>query len=41
MLYYGHQIFEEDNGTFSVAVGGWVYECKTVEEAKKHIRDHK
>jgi hypothetical protein len=39
MLYYGYEISKEDDGSFSVAVGGWIYSCKTIEDAKKQVRD--
>lgn len=41
MTFFGYEIFENDDGTFQVSVGGWIYICKTIDEAKQHIREGK
>ena len=43
MTYYGHGIFDErevDRG-YEVEMFGWIYEFKTVEEAKEFIKKNK
>jgi len=43
MTYYGYEIYDErevDKG-FEVAMFGWIYEFKTVEEAKEFIKKNK
>tara|TARA_R110002153_G_scaffold91214_1_gene222526 strand:- start:87 stop:260 length:174 start_codon:yes stop_codon:yes gene_type:complete len=41
MTFFGYEIFENDDGTFQVSVGGWIYICETIDEAKQHIREGK
>lgn len=43
MTYYGYPIYDERpvGGDFEVAMHGWIYTFKTVEEAKKFIKENK
>ena len=42
--YYSGSIYEdyatEDDIIWVAAIGGWLYECETEEEAKKTIREY-
>jgi len=43
MTYYGYEIYDEREvgGNYEVSLNGWIYEFKTVEEAKKFIKENK
>ena len=43
MTYYGYEIYDETAtwGNWEVAMHGWVYTFKTLDEAKKFIKENR
>ena len=39
MTYYNIKIHKTENNTYEFAVGGWIHEVATLEEAKKEIKE--